>query len=173
MIRPPMPSSALRVPVTMLEADIMTSPSRLPRYRLRACTSGVLVWSSRTAASRSLCQAEDGEWPVHGPAGPPGGFGDVGASGQAQGADGQVAHGCHDPRPGPGSYLGVILLVESVADPVQRLDCPLAAHMAGPGRAAGPGPGVAGPAPRGHRRGGGARHVADVALRPQDPRALP
>src|SRR5258708_39334510 len=43
-----------------------------------------------TAVSRSLGEAEDGEWPVHGPAGPSGGFGDVGASGQAQGADGQV-----------------------------------------------------------------------------------
>src|SRR5258708_12303867 len=104
MIRPPMPSSALRVPVTMLEADIMTSTSRLPRYRLRACTSGVLVWSSRTAASRSLCQAEDGEWPVHGPAGPPGGFGDVGASGQAQGPHGHVPPCCPDPPPHPVSY---------------------------------------------------------------------
>jgi hypothetical protein len=37
----------------------------------------------------SLGESEDGEWPVHGPAGPLGGFGDVGAPGQAQGAVGR------------------------------------------------------------------------------------
>ena len=44
--------------------------------------------SPRMVKGRSM------EWPA-----PPGGFGDVGASGQAQGADGQVAQSSHDPGP--------------------------------------------------------------------------
>src|SRR5258707_4534107 len=86
-----------------------------------------------TAVPRSLCEAEDGEWPVHGPAGPPGGFGDIGAAGEAEGADGQVSQGCHDPWPGSGSDLRLVFLVKGVAEPVQRFDGPLPADMGGQG----------------------------------------
>lgn len=40
------------------------------------------VRSARTVVSRSCCEPEDGEGPVRSAAGPPGGFADVGTSGQ-------------------------------------------------------------------------------------------
>jgi hypothetical protein len=63
-------------------------------------------------------ESEDGEWAVHGACGPSGCLGDVGASGQAERADGEVAEGGHDPGAGAGPDLGFVFLVEGVADPV-------------------------------------------------------
>src|SRR6266571_4700763 len=48
--------------------------------------------------------------------------GDVGDTGEAQGADGEVAQGRHDPGRGPGPSPGRVLGEDHVADVVQRLD---------------------------------------------------
>jgi hypothetical protein len=63
---------------------------RARRSRRRACRVGVRTGQA-TAVSRSCGEAKDGEGAVDVATGPAGGFGDVGASGQAQGADGEVA----------------------------------------------------------------------------------
>jgi hypothetical protein len=57
---------------------------------------------------------------VHEAADLPGGLGDIGAAGQAQGADGKVAQSGHDSWSGPRSDLRFVFLVKGVA-PVQGL----------------------------------------------------
>src|SRR5215467_3710418 len=124
--------------------------------------------SRPTAVSRSLDEAEDSEGPVHGAAGPSGGFGDVSAPGQAQGADGQVAQGRHDPWPGPGSDPRLVLLIQGVAQPVPGLDRPLPTDVAREVRGAGLVRAWAGDAEGGHRGQRVAVQAADVALDQQD-----
>jgi hypothetical protein len=48
-------------------------------------------------------------------AGPAGGFGDVAAFGQVQGADGEVAESGHHAWSGSGAGAGVVLAVDGVA----------------------------------------------------------
>jgi hypothetical protein len=67
-----------------------------------------------TVVSRSCCEFEDGEWSVGSAAGPSGGFGDVGTSGQVQCPDREVAEGGHDSRSGTGAYGRVVFAVEGV-----------------------------------------------------------
>ena len=70
-----------------------------------------------------------GPWNVR----PMGGFGNVGASGHAEGPDREVAESSHDPGPGSGSDLGFVFLIQGVAEPVQGLDRPLFPDVAGQG----------------------------------------
>lgn len=68
---------------------------------------------------------------MHGAGGPAGGFGDVAAAGQVQGADGEVAHAGHNPGSGVGAGSGVVFAVDGVAQPVQRFDAPMVADECG------------------------------------------
>ena len=123
---------------------------------------------SATVVPRSLCESEDGEGPVHGACGPSGGFGDVGAPGHAECADGEVSQRGHGPWPGAGPDLGLVFLVEGVADPVQGLDGPLLADVAGQGGGACLFRFRAGDAERGDGRDRLAVQVGDVPLDQED-----
>ena len=68
---------------------------------------------------------------MHEAAGPAGGFGDVASAGQMQGADCEVAQAGHDAGSGAGADGGVVLAVDGVAQPVQRLDAPVVADQGG------------------------------------------
>jgi serine/threonine protein kinase len=52
---------------------------------------GSAVSPPATVVPRSCCESEDGEGSVHSACCPSGGFGDVGASGESEGADGEVS----------------------------------------------------------------------------------
>jgi len=97
------------------------------------------------------------------PVGPSGGFGGVGAPGQAQCAERQVAQGCHDPWPGPGPDLCFVLLAKGVAEPVPGLDRPLPADIAGQADGAGAVGAGAGDTKRGDRGQWVDGQVADAA----------
>lgn len=62
---------------------------------------------------------------------PVGGYGDVVAPGQMQGADGEVTRACHDTGSGSGAGAGVVLAIDGVANPVQRLGAPMLAYQLG------------------------------------------
>ena len=77
--------------------------------------------SGITSVSRLWGEAEDGEGSGHVTAGPSGGFGDVGASCQAERAVGEVAQGGQVAGACAGVCCGVVFAPEGVADPVQGL----------------------------------------------------
>jgi uncharacterized protein len=106
------PSLAGDVPYTVALVELAEGPRMITRlvgfYTVRPRIGApvqVTFHHVGTAVSRSCGEAEDGEGAVDVAAGPAGGFGDVGAPGEAEGADGEVAEGGHDSGSGPGADL--------------------------------------------------------------------
>lgn len=124
-------------------------------------------------APAKSCEAENGQWSVIVAGCPAEGGGDVGVTGQAEGADGQVAQAGHDLGRSTGADLGAVLVVGDIADPVDSvLDLPVPPHQRAEPSRAGLGGRQAGDAVGGLLPDALAVQAAGVTADPEDLRGM-